>query len=360
MSGMGDWSAAGGSTDVYIGQRLLYRTQLDEGDQGFGAVSGQGFRSAVFSIVMMGTLLAVPIFWLSNMVLHLDALSGLLILAGYVLVGLIPERQWVSQWELTLDGRSAAAGAAYGTIAKSLRDRKIPVAVEPRRIKSSVGGEVRNYLVIRRGRYAVYVGVFPYGTGLFLTWSMWLDMSRLRIIGQYLAQVVANLMGRGSHFHDVIRSDPDRALREAVHNATREGVEAAVLGTELSVESILGDVAIEAEEAIAGTPLGGVDARGTVARLAASSGPAPIPARPVGAPPATMPATPPGVARVPAPAPVITPAAPTVVTPVTAPGDTPPVDTPIRTAAAPSSFCIKCGAALQPGTTFCVSCGARL
>lgn len=353
---MNDWAAAGGSNDVYVGQRLLYRIQLEEGDQAFGAVTGQAARSALFGILLLGTALYFLVGLVGSLFLHLN--SGILLvllLAAYAIVGLIPERQWVSQWELTLDGRAEAAGAAYATIAKTLRDRQIPVAVEPRRVRSSIGGDVRNYLVVRRGRYSVYVGVFPFGTGLFLTWTMWLDMSRLRIIGRYLAEVLATLVGRGSHFHQVIRSDQDRALREAVHNATREGVEAAVLGTDLSVEAIFGSLAVEDEEAMEGSavPPRPLDAPAVTPAIA-------VPPRPA-LPPRAVRATP--VAPVDAP---VRPESRPTDGPVAPAAPAPPAATPAITPVAeeaqpvPAGPCPTCGEATYVGLAFCVSCGTAL
>ena len=245
---MESWaSASGGSNDVYMGNRLDYRPNATDQDKliQFGSAG-----AALQSIAIWGTILSA-IFALilaavvgtgSSSQCSLNAYGqvscgsgnqALLIFAlvGYVIVAAWPRRHYISRWELMLDGKGDAAESCYAKIGQTLQSRGIPAVVTARRVRSANTSTVRNYLSVRRGSYSVYVGVFPFGANLYMTWSMWRETSSIRIIWSAISG--------GSEFDRVIRSDPDRALREAVHNATREGVEAAVTGTMVPADQYL-------------------------------------------------------------------------------------------------------------------------
>lgn len=258
---MESWAAAGsGSNDVYLGNRLQYHDP-----QNVWLRSAMSAKGALLGILGLGTLLSLLLLIPIALLFHSSQYctygygcypstggfapqsTWAFSLVGYVIAALWPRRESISQWELMLDGKADAAESAYATIAGALRDRKIPGKVKARRIRSSAGGTVRNYLTVKRGRYTLYVGVFPFGTSLFLTWSMWRQMSQIAIVWAGLSDALAALLLRNTEFHRVIRSDADRALREAVHNATREGVEAAVSGVGVSLTEVVGNVAIEDE-----------------------------------------------------------------------------------------------------------------
>jgi hypothetical protein len=52
-------------------------------------------------------------------------------------------------------------------------------------------------------------------------------------------------VGKGTLFHQMARSDPARAMRESVHNATRAGVAAALAGHRGTIQAALGIVPTE-------------------------------------------------------------------------------------------------------------------
>ncbi len=251
---MESWaSASGGSNDVYMGNRLDYRQNATDQDKliQFGSAG-----AALQSIAIWGTVLSAIFAAILAAVVGVGNSSqcsyntngqlscgsgnqGILIfaLAGYVIVAAWPRRHYISRWELMLDGKADAAESCYTMIANALKSRKIPAEVKPRRVQSADWSTVRNYLSVKRGKYNVYVGVFPFGTNLYMTWSMWRETSSAGIIW-------AAITG-GTEFDRVIRSDPDRALREAVHNATREGVESAITGAAVAVDQFLRNIPIE-------------------------------------------------------------------------------------------------------------------
>jgi len=268
---MESWaSASGGSNDVYMGNRLDYR-QNDTDKDKLIQVGSAG--DALRAIAIWGTVLS------AIFALILAALIGgggssqcsyntygqvscgsnnqallILALSGYVIAAVWPRRHYISRWELMLDGKGEAAESSYAMIARALRSRQIPADVQPRRVRSADSTTVRNYLSVKRGKYNVYVGVFPFGSSLFMTWSMWRETSSIGII----RAVVTG----GSEFDRVIRSDPDRALREAVHNATREGIEGAVAGVRLPDDELLRNIPIEVMDQTAPTPVAPQPAQG--------------------------------------------------------------------------------------------------
>ncbi len=260
---MEPWAAAGGSAnDLYLANRLQYHDALRKEDETFLKGAGSTWR-ALLAILLWGTvlsmLLAIPLTIVAQMMQTDQSKTEasplqVLALAGYVIAALWPRREAISQWELLLDGKADAAESAYATILLTLRARKIPGRFNMRRIRSSTVGSVRNYITVERNRYTVYVSVFPFGTGLFMTWSMWRTMNPVSIIWAGLCDTASSLLFMHTQFHRVIRSDPDRALREAVHNATREGVEAAVSGLQVQTDTILNSIPIELETEELATP----------------------------------------------------------------------------------------------------------
>ncbi|MDQ1511137.1 MAG: hypothetical protein QOG50_2981 [Actinomycetota bacterium] len=231
----GEWAGgAGGAHDTYIGNRLQYRAQHFEGDKAFQSVSA---RTALLAsaTLFLGSLLCLIPAALLGALFRSPPLIGILWLVLVVLLCFLPWREWVSQWELTLDGKGDAAENAYASIIGALKRDRIPVGIDLRRIGGGAGTPVRNYLVVSSRPYRVFVGVFAYGDGLFVSWSMWRSRRIIAIPWVFLLEMFSWLRGRGSQLHEIVRTDPARAMREAVHNAVREGIDAAASG--LSVDA---------------------------------------------------------------------------------------------------------------------------
>lgn len=358
-----NWAAAGSAAnDVYLGGRLTYRSNTDESDKAFWRTGTQAVRSAFIGILVIGTALAILFALIAVIlvvVLRVDllGLGVIAIPAAYVLAALIPERDWVSQWELTLDGKAEAAESTYAAIIRGVKERNLPVSVKVRRIRAGAGTGIGNYLVIHRGRFTVYVGVMAFGTGLFVTWSMWRHMSRGRTIWQWMRETAAGLVGRGSIFHQTIRSDPDRALREAIHNVAREGVEAAIAGATISLAEFGGDVPVEDPNE------GTWDSDQPYGSPGAGYATPVAPPRPVAPPSAAIPPRPVAPPARPVTSPSPTTSAPALAAPVAVP--LPVAQAPVVTPTAPEvgsqegATCPSCGAAWIPGAVFCVACGNR-
>jgi uncharacterized protein YbjQ (UPF0145 family) len=133
----------------------------------------------------------------------------------------------------------------------------------------------------------VYVSVFPYGSSLYVGWTMWRSRRGATLIGHYLKDLVGSLFGRTGAINQMLRTERVRAMREAVHAAVREGAEVAVQGVEVPIAATFGrDVPIQDLRAAAVAPAAPVAPPTPVAPAApASWGPAPVPGPPAAPPP---------------------------------------------------------------------------
>ena len=91
---------------------------------------------------------------------------------------------------------------------------------------------VNNRLVITERTYVAYVSVFGFGTSLYVGWMMWRSRRGATLIGQFLKDLIGGILGRSGIINQMLRTEKVRAMREAVHSAVREGVDAAVAGIE--------------------------------------------------------------------------------------------------------------------------------
>jgi hypothetical protein len=251
---MDRWSSEiGTAEDIYLGQRLAYRESSAEGDIAFGRHQGvlpllvRTWLIATFLWLIVSAFLSLGgVFERSaepsgfstvsesETVLRWDILCALWLLC-FVVAGMVRERQWASQWQYVLDDQAPAAEAAYGCIVETIQRRQLPVATSHRAIRSDLGGDTRWYLVLRFREYSAYVGVFSFGTSLYMSWSMWREEWTLGVFWRCFIETVSG----SSHVQQIIRADPARAMRDAVHNAVREGLEAATTGQGPSIHDAL-------------------------------------------------------------------------------------------------------------------------
>ncbi len=263
------WAAVGHpGGDANVGSRLGYRS-AGEMETAFDAtVQGRilwrvGLRAVFgalliyFLFLFFALVFAAPRTNFSQSFLNPGVQTTGLLMSLAWLFGtwLVPYREPLSEWSLLLDGKAGAADSAYAAIFDTLKHREIPVGVVPTRMRTGLG-VVRNYLVIKQNKDTVHISVFPYGTGLFIGWQMWRRQLPVIMVGTWLGQRIATLTLVGTHFHALLRADLSRALRDAVHNAAREGLEAAQAGLQVPMQATFGyDVPITADEtATRGTP----------------------------------------------------------------------------------------------------------
>ncbi len=180
--------------------------------------------AVLFGIVLLiagtgiGYRAAITLWWIGA------ASVGFLFLC---LFWLIPVPAQLSEWKFLVDGQASIAPVAFDHIAWALERRETPLdEVKIRRLKLA-GGESRDYLEVRRGLFSGLVSCFAYGQDLYLGWTFWLRISPLRCALMMLARLWQTLQRRGNDLYVSLRYDYARAMREAVHSATREGVEVA-------------------------------------------------------------------------------------------------------------------------------------
>ncbi|MEU3245978.1 MULTISPECIES: hypothetical protein [unclassified Streptomyces] len=135
----------------------------------------------------------------------------------------------IAEWRVLLADRSGSLESAYVSIAGTLARRHIPVDRAERVIATGLGrDQVRSRLVLSEGKCQAYVSVFSYGTSLYLGWQMWRSRRGYVLIGGFVSDLIASIMGRLSPERIMMRTDGVRAMREAVHAACREGLATAV------------------------------------------------------------------------------------------------------------------------------------
>jgi hypothetical protein len=143
----------------------------------------------------------------------------------------------IAEWRVLLADRADCADSVYSQISGTLTVRRMPMGWEVRRIRTGPGpADVSNRLVLRYATYTAYVSVFPYGTSLYLGWTMWRSRHGARLVGQFLRDLGQGLTGTNDPERQMLRTEGARAMREAVHAACREGLFVAVEGVDVPVE----------------------------------------------------------------------------------------------------------------------------
>ena len=246
---------------TYVGGRLMFTRNGDVESTfanivGGGTIWGhlKGVLLVQLVVWLVAALFLVPAYALGTVRSQLGGSSGALGAAQFftlvfVLVALgllvLAFTGWIqepmSEWELLLDERSVSADSAYAAITLALHRRSVPADVRPQRIATdATRGEVGSYLVVSSDPYAVYVSVLPYGTGLYLAWAMWREQRVISLYAEWFRQLRNRWAGSGSLLNLLLRAEEARALRETVHNAVRDGVDAAVSRTEVDLRDAFG------------------------------------------------------------------------------------------------------------------------
>jgi hypothetical protein len=228
----------------YLGARLTYV----QGE----AESLDPLSPRFFARLVMQAFIFATIFWIGLVILGaIFRTDGKVVYGLWVLVvgfafWLSPIWTSVSEWKLMIDDKAAAYAAAFEHIAWVFRRRQTPVQkLSVKRI--SLGQASRDYLYAQDGIFRAYVACFPYGQDLYIGWTLWWRISPLGWCWTVFMRTWQTFTLRGSELHNIHRYDYGKALREAVHSAAREGVDAAVgkisfqgagtIGSEISIEA---------------------------------------------------------------------------------------------------------------------------
>ena len=237
----------------YLGLRLQYDKEPEGSFDPLGnpRLLVQFARHALqyFVLYFLGGFVTVIVL----LFLHLLGLSagGAVILGvvGAVLTAIVLGCLWwllpvpalLSEWKFSVDDKAAAAPVTFEHIAWAVRRRETPLDLIQVRRLNLAGGQGRDYLELRRGLFTGFISCFAYGQDLYVGWTFYLRISPLRYLLMALARVWQTLKRQGTDLYVTLRFDYARAMREAMHNVAREGVDVAVGQLRPQGQGIIGE-----------------------------------------------------------------------------------------------------------------------
>ena len=214
----------------YVGQRLGYSAGEAES---LDPVNSRFLRALIIHwlIVFVIWVFGSGVIVLLGRILGSVKLMGLLLAVWWLVMGVVawwfPIWASISEWKFMVDGKAAAAATAFQHITWAFEQRQSPVdRVKVHRL-SFGNSQSREYLYVQEGVFRAYVACFPYGQDLYVGWTMWWRLSAVRFFWTIVTRYYQALTLRGSELHSVHRYDSAKALREAVHGAARQGMDAA-------------------------------------------------------------------------------------------------------------------------------------
>jgi hypothetical protein len=155
--------------------------------------------------------------------LFIAAVLGFLVFVIMLLASQLQEP--IAEWRVLLSDRAGFADSVYSQISGTMWTRKMPLTWRVRRIRTDGRNDtVQNRLVVTEHAYTAYVTVFPYGTSLYLGWTMWRSRNGVQLVGRYITDVLRGLSGSRDPERQMMRTERPRAMREAIHAACREGL----------------------------------------------------------------------------------------------------------------------------------------
>ena len=238
-----------GANEQYLGERLLYR---DGEAESLDPLTWRFLKALVvhwFALSIVSSIGVALVYFIGGAINRTFGmvLALLFALVMGVLLWWAPVWVPISEWKFMLDGKSERAWPAFEHITWAFLQRSTPVSPRVQRINLG-DGLTREYLVVRDGIFCGYVVSLPYGRDLYVGWTYWWRLSAVRWIWIGLTRAYQHLTLRGSQLHTVHRYDSAKALREAIHGASRQGLDAATgvvefrgqgtIGSQLKIESV--------------------------------------------------------------------------------------------------------------------------
>jgi hypothetical protein len=215
-------AAARSPANVFVTNRPVYERaaeHLDPLGSRFGAAATR--RAIVFSGLAFIVSAIFALFGAN------PAGIGLVWVVAFVAYLFIRIPVSLSEWKTLIEDKGPQAEDVFGDVAHTLRRRRVPVdSVRVRQI-SQPGHPRHDYLEVRHGILTGYVTCFPYGTDLYIGWTLWWRFSPFHYALMVVGRRWQILTVRGSELHLLYRYDVAKAMREALHAATGEAVDAA-------------------------------------------------------------------------------------------------------------------------------------
>lgn len=232
----------------YQGLRLVYR---EDSVEALDPVESWHLRGALAShwMVCIGTGVAVTAI-LVLIGIRSPGVLGLLWLLLVASYAFVPVWVSISEWKFMVDGKAAAAEQAFEHIAWVIRERETPISrLRVGRIRLGQGAS-RDYLRCRLGVFQGVVSCFPFGRDLYVGWTFWWRLSTVKFWMLVIQRMFHSYTLRNSGLHWILRYDRAKALREAIHSAARQGVDAASGEIEFQGAGTIGtDIPIDTEDA---------------------------------------------------------------------------------------------------------------
>lgn len=211
---------------VSAGLRPEYERSVEHLDPLAAPFAAAAARQAIFYTLVAGVL-GLLIFLFAGMSSGAGKVVGFLWIGAFVVYLLTRIPVSLSEWKMLIDGRGEQAQEVFGHVAHVLRRRQVPVDSIGVRQLSQPGHPRRDYLQVRHGILTGYVTCFPYGTDLYIGWTLWWRFSPLHYALMMAGRRWQILTGRGTELHLLYRYDVAKAMRESMHAATGEAVDAA-------------------------------------------------------------------------------------------------------------------------------------
>jgi hypothetical protein len=221
---------------TYLGHRLVYEQDVTESLDPIGWTfmkemlrQAMTVETASFAIGLLPSLFLLIGLVNGSGALRIFGALGLFV-AGPVLwlyYWFHPVAGVKSEWKLLIDDQGAVADRVFSHITWALKRRNTPIERLRVRRLSQPGREPQDYLELKDGVFTGYISAFAYGEDLYIGWTMWWHMSPFRWLITYLGRIYMRFTGRGSSIYLVHRYEKAKAMREAMHSAAREGVDAA-------------------------------------------------------------------------------------------------------------------------------------
>jgi hypothetical protein len=238
---------------MYVGGRLAYEKEreLEEFDP---IVSGRYWRALfmrallVFVIWVVGLIpLAIIelIFTLINtrfglvMGILLDGIWWLAMGLAFWF-GKLPAR--LSEWKFSVDRKGGAAPEVFDHVAWSFTQRGTPTDSVGLRRFSVPGQPGRDLLEVRQGIFYALVSCLANGDDLYIGWTLWFYLSPVRLLWIAFLRLLWELRYRRSSLYVSVQFDRAKALREAIHASTREGVDVAADNLEAQGQGTIGSI----------------------------------------------------------------------------------------------------------------------